>query len=109
MLKKVSSRQLILLITISRITTILTVMPTIYMSPANQDTWIVILLSFFYTILFCSPLLFFGGRFNNSTMIVFMKKIFGIRIGTFIGILYGVFFSIIAIIFSYVTVQMIIA
>lgn len=105
--EKVSSRQIIFLIIINRITTILTVMSTIYMSPANQDIWIIIILSFFYTMLSSIPLLYLANKFNDFTIIGYLEKIFGKVLGKGIGALYGVFFGTIAILFSYITIQMI--
>lgn len=46
MIEKISTRQIIFIITISRIATIITIMPIIHMGPANQDIWIMAILSF---------------------------------------------------------------
>ncbi|SHE64145.1 Spore germination protein [Tissierella praeacuta DSM 18095] len=105
--EKVSSRQAIFIITISRITTVLTIMSPVYMSPANQDVWISIILSFFYTILTCVPLLFLANKFKEFTIIGYMEKILGKILGKIVGILYAIFFATIAIFFSYISVQMI--
>lgn len=105
--ENISSRQIILLITICRITTILTVMSTIYMPPANQDIWIIIIISFFYTILTSIPILFLSNKFNNMTIIKYMEKVFGKAIGKLIGISYGMLFVAVGILFSYITIQMI--
>lgn len=107
MAEKISSRQIILLITICRITTILTVMSIIYIPPSNQDIWIIIIISFFYTMLVSSPILFLTNRFNYLTTIGCMEKIFGRIIGVIIGVLYGMFFVGVAILFTYITIQMI--
>lgn len=105
--EKISSRQVILLITICRVTIILTIMSTIYMPPANQDIWIINILSFFYTILLTRPIVFLTNKFNDLSTIGYMEKIFGKIIGKIIGILYAVFFVAIAILFFYITIQMI--
>lgn len=105
--EKVSSRQAIFLITINRITTVLTVMSPLYMSPANQDVWINIILSVFYTILICAPVLFLANRFNDLTIIGYMETILGGILGKIVGVLYAIFFAAIAIFFSYISIQMI--
>ena len=107
MSEKISSRQASLLITINRITTIITIMPTIYIGPANQDIWIVIIVSFFYTILSSIPLLFLSNRFNELTIIGYLEKILGKVLGKIMGVLYGIFFATISILFSYTAIQMI--
>ncbi len=107
MIEKISTRQTILIITISRIATIITIMPIIHMGPANQDIWIMSILSFFYTIVTNMPLLFLSTKFSNLTLIGYMEKIFGKFFGKIIGVLYGVLFMRVAILFFYIAVQMI--
>ncbi|WP_353093479.1 endospore germination permease [Tissierella praeacuta] len=107
MSEKISSRQAILFITISRVTTILTTMPIIYMPPANQDIWMVIIVAFFYTTLVCTPLLFLSNRFNEFTIIEYTEKILGKVFGKVVGALYGIFFLTVAILFSYIAIQMV--
>ena len=107
MSEKVTSRQAILLITICRIATILTIMPTINVEPFNQDIWIVIIVSFFYTILISLPVLFLSNKFNDLNFIGIMGKILGKFIGKILGIIYVVFYIRTAILFLYITVQMI--
>lgn len=104
---KITSRQGILLITICRITTVLTVMSTIYMPPSNQDNWIIIILSFVYTSLSSLPVLYLSKRFNESTIIGYLSKVFGKVVGNFLGILYSIYFATVSIQFSYITIQMI--
>jgi len=87
--EKISSRQIILLITVSRVTIILTVMSTIYIPPANQDIWLIVILSFFYTILITRPIVFLTNRFKDLSTIGYMEKIFGKVIGKIIAGLYG--------------------
>ncbi|HAE92834.1 MAG TPA: hypothetical protein DCG60_09390 [Tissierella sp.] len=107
MIEKISTRQIIFIITISRIATIITIMPIIHMGPANQDIWIMAILSFFYTIVTNIPLLFLSSRFSNLTLIGYMEKIFGKFIGKIVGAFYGIFFMRTAILFFYIAVQMI--
>jgi spore germination protein (amino acid permease) len=105
--EKISSRQAILLIMICRIVTILTIMPTIYIEPANQDTWIVIIVSGFYTILTSIPALFLSSRFNELNFIGYIKKIFGKIIGKIIGFIYILFYLRTTILYCYISIQMI--
>ena len=92
MIEKISTRQIIFVIIISRVTTVLTVMPIIHMGSANQDIWVMILVSSFYTILSIIPILFLSAKFSNLTIIGYIEKIFGKVIGKIIGIFYGIFF-----------------
>lgn len=105
--EKISSRQMILLITMCRITSILTTMPTIYIQPYNQDIWIIIIISSLHTLLFNSPILFLANKLNSLTAIGHIEKIFGKVLGKIIGILYGMFFTALTVLFLYVTIQMI--
>ncbi|MDR7856540.1 endospore germination permease [Tissierella sp.] len=107
MMEKISTRQVIFVIIISRIANFITIMPIIHMGPANQDIWIMVLASVFYGILLIIPILFLSSRFSNLTIVGYMEKIFGKIIGKVIGILYGIFFIRTAIVFYYITIQMI--
>ena len=107
MVEKLTSRQGILLITICRIATILTIMPTIHIEPANQDIWIVILLSSIYTILISLPVIFLSNKFSNLNFIGVMGKIFGKFLGGIIGFIYVLFYIRIGILYTYITTQMI--
>lgn len=107
MTEKVTNRQAILLIVICRIVTILTVMPTVNVEPANQDIWIVVIVSFFYTILVAVPLLFISNKFNDLNLIGVVEKIFGKFLGKLVGIIYIIFYIIMAILSFYTTTQMI--
>lgn len=107
MKESISSRQAILLIMICRITTILTIMPTIYIEPANQDIWIIIIVSFAYIILTSIPALFLSSKFSELNYIGYIEKIFGKFIGKIIGITYIIFYIRTAILFCYISIQMI--
>ena len=103
----ISSRQAILLIIICRIISVLTIMSPIYMGPTNQDTWMVVLTSFIYTILASVPILFLSNKFNNLTIIQYMEKIFGKFLGKVVVIIYATFYTRTAILFSYIAIQMV--
>lgn len=107
MSEKITNRQAILLITMCRLVTILTIMPTINVEPANQDIWIVIIVSFFYTILTSIPALFISSKFNDLNFIEIMVKIFGKGIGKIVGIIYIAFYIRMTIIINYISIQMI--
>ncbi|CAK7084821.1 endospore germination permease [Tissierella carlieri] len=107
MIEKISTRQIIFVIIISRVATVLTVMPIIHMGSANQDIWVMILVSSFYTILSIIPILFLSAKFSNLTIIGYIEKIFGKVIGKIIGIFYGIFFIRTSILFFYIATQMI--
>lgn len=107
MKESISSRQAILLIMICRITTILTIMPTIYIEPANQDNWIVIIVSFAYILLSSIPALFLSSKFSDLNFIGYIEKIFGKFIGKIIGITYIIFYMRTVILFSYLSIQII--
>ena len=107
MKESISSRQAVLLIMICRVTTILTIMPTIYIEPANQDIWIVTIVSFAYILLSAIPALFLSSKFSELNYIGYIEKIFGKFIGKIIGIVYIIFYMRTAILFSYISIQMI--
>src|SRR5690554_4551081 len=107
MKEQISSRQMIYTLILNRIGTVITIMPIIHMEPANQDIWIMLLISVFYCLLFNMPLLFLAMRFSNLSVIQYIEKIFGKFIGKIIGILYGLFFIRIAIFYYYIEIQMI--
>lgn len=107
MIERISTRQEIFIIAISRIANFITIMPIIHMGPANQDTWIMLILSFFYTIITNIPLIFLSIRFNDLTIIGYMEKLFGKFIGNILGIVYGIFFMRLVILFFYIAIQMI--
>ena len=88
---KVSFYQVVLLIMVYRLMTGLTYLPLVNVSPSNQDMWIVSLLSIFYTIIFCWPLLYLGNKFNNLNLLAYSEKIMGKFLGKIIGIFYSVF------------------
>lgn len=90
--QNVTSKQMILLITIFRLTTVILYMPSLNLPPYNQDVWIMVMFSFFYTVLFGVPLLFLSNRFSNLSLIEYLEKILGKTFGKFIGFLYGLFF-----------------
>ncbi len=92
-IEKISSRQIIFLIIISRITTAISFMPTIHKPPANQDIWLMNIISIFYILIVFFPVLFLTKKFSGLSIIEYMEKIFGKVLGKIIGIFYGLFFA----------------
>lgn len=88
----ITSRQLVALMTTSRIALAISIMPTINIPPHNQDTWIVVLLSIVYTHILLAPLLFLANRFKDQSMIGYLEVLYGKTIGRIIGCLYGLYF-----------------
>lgn len=91
---KITTRQIIGLIIIARISYAISNMPVLDFPPYNQDQWIMVLLSLPYTIIICSPLLFLSNRFNNLTLVGYIKVIYGDFLGKIICISYGLYFII---------------
>lgn len=90
-MNKLSLYQVILLITLYRLMTGFTYLPLANTPPANQDMWIISLLSILYTILFCLPILYLSNKFNDLSLLKYTEKIMGKAIGKAIGIFYSVF------------------
>lgn len=97
-ISKISSYQVILLITVYRSIIAFTYLPIINTPPANQDIWIVLLLSIPYTILLGLPILYLSNKFNDLTIIQYSEKIFGKFIGKIVGLYYTGYILLFAII-----------
>ncbi len=91
--KNLSSHQLMLLTVILILFSGYIVTPPILTPPANQDIWIVEVLSIFYTLILGFPLLFLSRKFYNKTPIEFIEILCGKFLGKILGSLY-VFFMI---------------
>lgn len=88
----ITSRQAVLLLSMSRITLAISHSPALDLPPWNQDIWIAVMLSFVYALLLRVPLLFLANRFSDITMMEYVEKIMGKLIGKLIIILYGIYF-----------------
>lgn len=102
---KVSTHQAILLITIYRLMTGLTYLPVVNITPANQDMWIVNLISLIYTIIFCAPLLYLSNRFNSLNLIKYAEKIMGQFLGKAFGLFYCIFLFLNLVLFMGILVE----
>ncbi len=90
-LEKISPIQVILLLSISRISIVL-----LWFKFSNQDVWITELVSLFYIPILCAPLLFLSKQFANLTITEYLPIITGKLVGKILGTLYVVFFLFIA-------------
>lgn len=88
---KIYAHQAIFLITIFRMMVPLTYAPLIKSEYANQDTWIIVLLTIPYTIVFSLPLLYLSNKFYGMNLLEF-TEIMGKFIGRILGLVYGIFF-----------------
>lgn len=88
---RVSFKQLILIIIISRISIALTYLEALTAPPENQDLWLSELLIFPITLLLSVPVYFLWKKFPDQTIIQYSQTIVG-KTGKLIGILYIWFF-----------------
>ncbi len=87
-INKISSYQAVLLIVVYRAIIAFTYLPVISAPPANQDIWIVLLLSIPYTIILCLPILYLSNKFDDLTIIQYTEKILGKFIGKIVALYY---------------------
>lgn len=90
--EKVTRRQVTLLLIISRLSIAISTMPTINIPPYNQDIWVAVLLSYFYSIVIMLPLLFLANKLREYNLIGYLNKLYGKIMGRLIGFFYGLFF-----------------
>lgn len=88
---KVTSKQLVQLIFISRIVVTLTYFPILVAPPKNQDVWLAELISFPMMLILSIPLYLLWERFPHRSIIQYSEIITG-KLGKFIGVLYVWFF-----------------
>lgn len=102
---RITSYQTILLIIAFRIVLAFSYLPAINTPPGNQDNWIMILLSMFYTMILCFPILFLSNKFKDFTLVEYLELIFGKVLGKIIGFFYSLVFLLFAIIFVSIMVE----
>lgn len=88
---RITYRQLMLLIIISRLVITFTYLPAINDPPANQDVWIAQLFSFPVLLLFCVPVYLLVQRLRQYSIIQAGEVLLG-KPGKLVGILYVWFF-----------------
>lgn len=92
-INKITLWQMICMVTISRIMHTYTYLPILLTEPRNQDSWLQIILTIPYSILFSLPLLLLVNKFKNEQTIDMATKIWGklggkIFIGTMVIFLF---------------------
>jgi len=87
---KITYKQIILIIMISRGILPITYFPGFIDPPGNQDVWIAVLLGYPMLLLFSVPLYLLWKRFPDQTIFLYSRTIFG-KAGKLIGILYILF------------------
>ena len=88
---KITPKQLILLIVISRLVITITFFPAVDSPPGNQDVWISELLSIPIHLFLSVPIYLLWKRFPNQSFIEYSQLILG-KAGKFIGLLYVLYF-----------------
>lgn len=88
---KISYKQMIMLIFISRVITWITFLPVILAPPANQDVWIDCLMAFPIHLIVALPVYLLAKKFPNQTLYEYSQAITG-KAGQWVGILYIWFF-----------------
>jgi spore germination protein KB len=88
---KISPRQMILLVFISRIILYITFLPILVAPPANQDVWISILLMVPINFIIAVPIYLLAKRFPNQTLYEYCPTIMS-KAGLLVGILFVWYF-----------------
>lgn len=88
---KISARQMILLIFVSRITVVITSFPNLVAPPGNQDVWISTLVMVPINLIFAVPFYLLAKRFPNQTLYEYCQTILG-KAGQWVGLLFVWFF-----------------
>lgn len=84
---RLSPKQLILLVFLSRIIVAITYLPVLTAPPANQDAWLSVVLMVPIELLLSGPVYLLAKRFPDQTIIQYSQTIAG-KAGKLIGILY---------------------
>lgn len=103
--EKLSYNQVLLLIVVFRLILGLTYMPVVHVSVGNQDTWIILLLSIIYKLIFNFPLIYLSNKFNNYNLLEFADKIMGKFLGTIITVFYTIIFLLANILFATIFIE----
>lgn len=88
---KISARQMILLVFISRIIILITLIPNLLAPPANQDIWLSFVLMVPINLILAVPIYLLAKRFPNQTLYEYCQTILG-KVGQGVGILFVLFF-----------------
>jgi spore germination protein KB len=88
---KITPKQLILLVVISRLVITITFFPALDGPPENQDVWLSVLLTIPAHLLLSVPIYLLWKRFPNQSFIEYSQTILG-KAGKLVGLLYVLFF-----------------
>lgn len=88
---KITPKQLILLVVISRLVITMTFFPALDSPPGNQDVWLSVLLSIPVHLSLSVPVYLLWKRFPNLSLIEYCQTILG-KAGKLIGLLYVLYF-----------------
>lgn len=88
---KISAKQMILLVFISRIIILIAFLPILVAPPANQDVWISILVMVPFNLILAVPVYLLAKRFPNQTLYQYCRSIMG-KAGLGVGLLFVWFF-----------------
>jgi len=88
---KITPRQLILLVIISRLVITITFFPALDSPPGNQDVWLSVLLSIPVHLILSIPVYLLWKRFPNQSFIDYSQTILG-KAGKLIGLFYVLYF-----------------
>lgn len=104
-IENLTYNQVLLLIIIFRLILGLTYAPVVHVSIGNQDTWIILLVSIIYKIIFNLPLVYLSNKFNRYNLLEFADKIMGKFLGTIINIFYTIIFLLANILFIIIFIE----
>lgn len=85
---RITYKQLILMIVVSRIIVTITYLPAISEPPANQDIWLSELIFFPLQLLFAAPVYLLWKRFPDQTIIEYSQTIAGKKLGKLVSIFF---------------------
>jgi spore germination protein KB len=88
---KISVKQMILLVSISRIIIMIAFLPILVAPPANQDVWLTPLLMVPISLIIAVPIYLLAKRFPNQTLYEYCQSIMG-KSGQVVGFLFVWFF-----------------
>lgn len=94
----VSTPQLVLITVGSALLFPYTLMPILMSPPANQDVWIVLLLSVVYIIIISAPMLFIINKFKGYSAVQAIEVLFGKLLGKTVAVIYVLFFILYSVI-----------
>ena len=97
---KISTTQLIFLVVGSAILSPYTFLPVLNTPPANQDSWIVAILSTVYIVVLSLPILFFTNKYRGLSLNEISELILGKVIGKIVCVILALFFLFICILYT---------